>query len=169
MGFVVIFLVACCVLGALYLSYHTVALYSLVGLVVLALLAKFYRVEFWDNYTLVEFCCFLPVILSVYWILDIEYPQSVLDSAKAIERFDGAQYIVESVKLAWHTALNIKVIVFCHIVAFGVIVTACVINIMSTHRESPARSVGVVFSSMLPMLLANLNLAPTWLYHHFQI
>ncbi len=168
-GLVVIFLVACCVLGVLYLSYHAFTLFGLVALVALALIAKLYHVEYWDNYTVVDFFCFIPVILSVYWIVDIEYPQSVLDSAKGIERFEGIQYIVESVKLAWHTALNIKVIVFCHIVALGAITTACIANIMSTHSESPARSVGLVLSSIIPLLLANLNLVPTWLYNHFQI
>lgn len=169
MIFGVIFLVACCVLGVLYLSYHTVTLYSLVGLVALVVLAKFLRVEYWDKFTVFEFFCFLPVILSVYWVVDIEYSQSVLDSAKSIERFDGVEYIIESVKLVWYTALNIKVIVFCHILALGVITTACIANFISTHNESPSRSVGLIFFSIVSTLLANLNFAPTWIYNHFHI
>ncbi|ANS84895.1 hypothetical protein VSVS12_01128 [Vibrio scophthalmi] len=167
--FVIVFLVACCVLGVLYLNYHSIALYGLAGLVTLAVLVKLFRVEYWDNFTVLEFCCFLPVMLSVYWIVDIEYPQSVLDSAKSIERFDGMEYVIESVKLTWHTALNIKVIVLSHILALGVIVTTCIANVIATHRESSMRSAGLIFASVVSMLLANLNFAPTWLYHHFQI
>ncbi|MGR5061003.1 hypothetical protein ACPV3O_22360 [Vibrio rotiferianus] len=168
-AFTIVFLVACCVLGVLYISYHTVALSALVGIVAVTLLVKFYRVEFWNNYTLFEIGCFLPLVFSAYWIVDLEYPQSVVNSAKSIEQFEGMQYVIESVKLAWHTALNIKVIVLCHILALGAIVTACFANTIATNRESPALIFGVVLCSVLSMALANLNVIPTWLYHHFQV
>ncbi|MCG9564621.1 hypothetical protein L1D28_23925 [Vibrio chagasii] len=164
-----VFFVTCCVLGVLYISYHTIALSGLVGIVVLALALKFYRVEFWNNYTLFEIGCFLPLTLSAYWIVDLEYPQSVVNSAKSIEIFEGMQYVIESVKLAWQTALNIKVIVLCHILALGVIVTACFVNVTATNRESPTLTFAVVLCSVLSMALANLSIIPTWLYHHFQV
>ncbi|RBW66666.1 hypothetical protein FCV43_19495 [Vibrio genomosp. F6] len=167
--FVMVFSVACCILGVLYLSYHDIAVYSLIALVAMTLLAKLYNIEFLDNYTLIELAGFLPVMFSVYWIFDVEYSQSVLDSAKSIERFDGIEYVVESVKLAWYMSLNIKIIVLCHILAFGTIATACLANVMSTHRENLVRSSGVAFVSTLSMALTNLSIIPTWLYNHFQI
>ncbi|PKF81573.1 hypothetical protein CW749_02755 [Vibrio sp. vnigr-6D03] len=168
-AFTIIFLVTCCVLGVLYVSYQTVAVSGLVGIVALALLVKFYRIEIWDNYTLFEIGCFLPIVFSAYWIVDVEFPQSVVNSAKSIEQFEGMQFIIESAKLAWHTALNIKVIVLCHILALGVIVTACFANIIATNRESPPLTFGVVLCSLLSMALTNLSIIPTWLYNHFQV
>lgn len=168
-AFVFVFFVTCCVLGVLYISYHAFAIVGLIGIVTLSLLFKLKRIEIWSHYTLLETGCFLPLLLAVYWIVDIEYPQSVVDSAKAIEQFDGVHYVIESVKLAWYTGLNIKVIVFCHILALGTIAVACFANVLATNRERPALSVGVVLCSILSMALANLSLIPTWLYNHFQV